>query len=118
VTLSPSSTQTRARIERNGNTGHVASPVTADIAAYDRLAAILGPQTLDALEAYVDARIAGAVDKLQSAGNAEPEWVTLAQAGQRLGCSADAVRMRANRGRVETKHVGRRLYVLRASIDR
>lgn len=48
---------------------------------------------------------------------AEPDWLTLEQAGERLGCSADAVRMAANRGRYESRHIGRRRYVSRASVD-
>jgi len=44
-------------------------------------------------------------------------WLTLDQAATRLGCSVDAVRMRARRGRLETRHVGRRVYVSRKSVD-
>jgi excisionase family DNA binding protein len=44
-------------------------------------------------------------------------WLTLEQAAERLGCSRDAVRMRAKRGRYEVRHVGRRVYVSRDSVD-
>ncbi len=45
-------------------------------------------------------------------------WLTLAEAGERLGVSPDAVRMRAKRGRLEVRHHGRRVYVSAASVDR
>ncbi len=44
-------------------------------------------------------------------------WLTLAEAADRLGCSPDAVRMRARRGRLDTRHQGRRLYVSAASVE-
>jgi len=44
-------------------------------------------------------------------------WLTLAQAGERLGCSPDAVRMRVKRGRLEHRRQGRRLYVAASSVD-
>lgn len=47
----------------------------------------------------------------------EPPWLTLDQAAERLGCSVDAVRMRAKRGRLESRHNGRRVYVSRRSVD-
>lgn len=45
-------------------------------------------------------------------------WLTLAEAAERLGCTRDAVRMRINRGRLEHRRQGRRLYVSAASVDR
>lgn len=48
----------------------------------------------------------------------EPEWLTYEQAGELLGCSRDAVRMRAKRGRLEVRHHGRHAYVSRRSVDR
>jgi DNA-binding Lrp family transcriptional regulator len=47
-----------------------------------------------------------------------PDWLTLAQAGRRLGCSPDAVRMRVKRGRLEGRRQGRRLYVSAESVER
>jgi excisionase family DNA binding protein len=47
-----------------------------------------------------------------------PEWLTLAQAAARLGCTSDAVRMRVKRGRLEARRQGRRLYVSAASVER
>jgi hypothetical protein len=48
----------------------------------------------------------------------QPEWLTLAEAGVRLGCSPDAVRMRVKRGRLQARHQGRRIYVSAASVER
>lgn len=45
------------------------------------------------------------------------EWYTLDEAGDRLGCTRDAVRMRANRGRLEARRQGRRVYVSARSVD-
>jgi hypothetical protein len=38
-------------------------------------------------------------------------WLTTKRAADAWGCSTDAVRMRAQRGTVERKYVGRTLYV-------
>lgn len=45
-------------------------------------------------------------------------WLTLREAAERLGCTPDAVRMRINRGRLDHRRHGRRLYVSAASVDR
>jgi excisionase family DNA binding protein len=45
-------------------------------------------------------------------------WLTLEEAGQRLGCSPAAVRMRVTRGRLVVRRHGRRVYVSRESVDR
>jgi hypothetical protein len=47
-----------------------------------------------------------------------PRWLTLEQAAARLGCSPDAARMRARRGRLEYRYQGRRMYVSADSVDR
>jgi excisionase family DNA binding protein len=67
------------------------------------------------VEELVKARVEQALAEL-----AQPRrvWLTLAEAAERLGCSPDAVRMRINRGRLEHRRHGRRLYVSAASIDR
>jgi hypothetical protein len=44
-------------------------------------------------------------------GRSEKQWLTLTEAAQQLGCTADAVRMRARRGRINRRYQGRRLYV-------
>jgi excisionase family DNA binding protein len=54
------------------------------------------------------------------AGHFQPGrvWLTLSEAAERLGCTPDAVRMRINRGRLEHRRHGRRLYVSADSVDR
>jgi excisionase family DNA binding protein len=54
------------------------------------------------------------------AGHFQPGrvWLTLAEAAERLGCTPDAVRMRINRGRLDHRRHGRRLYVSADSVDR
>ena len=67
------------------------------------------------LEALVQARVE------QSLAEREPHpraWLTLAEAAEQLGCTPDAVRMRINRGRLEHRRHGRRVYVSAASVDR
>jgi hypothetical protein len=83
----------------------------------DRLAAVLAPDVLDALDELVAARVAEELARLDAAGDNGPRWLTLDQAAGRLGCSPAAVRMRANRGRLETRRHGRRVYVSAASVD-
>lgn len=80
----------------------------------DRLAAAFAPELLAALEQFVDERAAAALAAQPDDG---ARWLTLDQAAERLGCTADAVRMRVKRGRLESRRQGRRLYVSRAAVD-
>jgi excisionase family DNA binding protein len=66
------------------------------------------------IEALVQERVAEAI------AHREPRraWLTLTEAAELLGCSPNAVRMRVNRGRLESRRHGRRVYVSVASIDR
>jgi excisionase family DNA binding protein len=82
--------------------------------ARDRLAAVLAPPLLDALDELIAERVAAELDARPSEG--APQWLTLEQAAERLGCSSDAVRMRASRGRLEARRHGRRLYVAARSV--
>lgn len=84
--------------------------------ARERLASVLAPDVLEALEELVDERVAERLAELPSA-NGAPRWLTLDQAAGRLGCTTDAARMRAKRGRLESRRQGRRVYVSRASVD-
>jgi excisionase family DNA binding protein len=82
----------------------------------DRLAAVLAPDVLDALDALVTERVADELARLDAARD-KPRWLTLEQAAERLGCTPAAVRMRASRGRLQTRRHGRRVYVSAASVD-
>ncbi len=85
------------------------------MSARDRLAVVLAPDLLDALHELVSDRVAFELARLEATRQG-PEWLTLDQAAEHLGCSPDAVRMRAKRGRLETRHHGRRVYVSAASV--
>lgn len=67
------------------------------------------------LEALVQARIEQAFNEH---GAQDRRWLTLREAAERLGCTPDAVRMRINRGRLDHRRQGRRIYVSTASVDR
>jgi excisionase family DNA binding protein len=71
----------------------------------------------DELVERIAERAAAIVLERSTIAESGSPWLTLDQAAQRLGCSVDAVRMRARRGRLVTKHQGRRVYVSRESVD-
>jgi hypothetical protein len=71
----------------------------------------------DELVETIAQRAASIVLEVSTPQESESLWLTLEEAGQRLGCSADAVRMGANRGRYESRYIGRRRYVSRVSVD-
>ena len=81
----------------------------------DRLAAALA-ELLDAMDDVVRERVAEELSAVPARA-AVPPWLSVKQAAERLDCSPDAVRMRAKRGRLESRYQGRRLYVSRASVD-
>jgi hypothetical protein len=81
----------------------------------ERLAAVLAPDLLDAVEELVAERVAAEMAS-HAQRDAGPRWLTLEHAGERLGCSPAAVRMRASRGRLQTRRHGRRVYVSAASV--
>jgi excisionase family DNA binding protein len=83
----------------------------------ERLAVVLAPDMLDALDELVAERVAAELACLPVSRDSGPRWLTLEQAAERLNCSPAAVRMRANRGRLETRRHGRRVYVSSASVD-
>jgi excisionase family DNA binding protein len=85
--------------------------------ARQRLAALLAPEVLAALDELIADHVAEALRSTTRPSRDESPWLTLAQAAERLDCSVDAVRMRAKRGRLVTRNVGRRVYVSRASVD-
>jgi excisionase family DNA binding protein len=67
------------------------------------------------LQALVQARVEQSLAEHELHQRA---WLTLTEAAERLGCTPDAVRMRINRGRLEYRRHGRRLYVSATSVDR
>jgi hypothetical protein len=77
---------------------------------YDALVAALSPELLAALEERVR-EIAVDVARDEIARQQQRRWASLAEAAQLFGCSYDAMRMRVERGSVEYRRQGRRLYV-------
>lgn len=86
------------------------------ISPRERLAALLAPELVKAFEELVVERVAAELARLDVSQKSRSQWLTLEQAAELLGCSPDAVRMRANRGRLETRWHGRRVYVSAASV--
>jgi len=76
---------------------------------------LFAPEVVDALERLVDERVRGALESVSAAGSSRT-WLTLEEAGRELGYSANAIRMRIGRGRLEARRQGRRVYVSAASI--
>src|SRR5262245_12668664 len=70
--------------------------------------ASLAPEVVAAIEALIDERVAEAL----AAEPAAQEWVSMAEYAQRDGCSYDSVRMRKERGRIESRSEGRSVRVL------
>lgn len=82
-----------------------------------RLELLLSPAIVDAIEALVEQRVREELSARDTQA-AQRTWLTLEEAGEQLGCSADAVRMRVRRGRLDSRKQGRRLYVSAASVER
>jgi hypothetical protein len=77
--------------------------------------------TLDLPEELVEmiARRAADLVRMELAAERKPQrrWLTCREAGERLGCSAAAVRMRYRRRRLRGKYQGRRLYIDARSVE-
>jgi excisionase family DNA binding protein len=83
-----------------------------------RLEAVLAPNVVQLIEAFVVQAVDTELARHAPAGRNDRKWLTLKEAGEQLGVSADAVRMRIKRGRLESRRHGRRIYVSTSSIDR
>jgi hypothetical protein len=86
--------------------------------ARDDLLRLLPPGALDAIERLVESKVD---ERLAAAGaerDGDPGLLTVDQTASLLSCSPAAVRMRISRGRLETRHHGRRVYVTRQSVRR
>lgn len=86
--------------------------------ARERLEMLLSPACVDAIEQLVEERVREELEARERQRLADRTWLTLDEAGELLGCSRDAIRMRVNRGRLESKTQGRRVYVSAASVER
>ena len=77
---------------------------------------VIADAVIDLLRPVVTELVDERFTQLQAMQSAK-RWLTLPEAAERLGCSVDAVRMRARRGRLEYRRQGRRFYVSAAGID-
>jgi hypothetical protein len=85
----------------------------------DRLALLrrsLSAELLAALEEHVRDIAAEAVRDAFIEHEPKRRWITLEEAAEQMGCSYDAMRMRAKRKRVVTDRQGRTVYVLAESL--
>jgi len=74
------------------------------------LRAIFAADVVEAIEQAIAEHIRRALDERERQDEADT-WMTPAQLGEVLGISAEAVRKRVARGRIESRHHGRRLLV-------
>ncbi len=74
---------------------------------------IFGPLMLDELERLIDARAEAIADRklAEHVAQTEVRWISTGQAARLLGVSADAVRMRVNRGTLVGRRRGRRIEI-------
>jgi excisionase family DNA binding protein len=68
------------------------------------------------VEMLVDERLERRLAEIERA-QSRRTWITLAEAADRLGCTYDAIRMRADRGTIESRRQGGRRYVLASAIE-
>ena len=87
------------------------------LTAREQLDALFAPAVVEALEQLVAERVRVELAAIETA-NGDRAWLTLDEAGAKLSVSADAVRMRVKRGRLEARRQGRRLYVSAVSVER
>jgi hypothetical protein len=81
---------------------------------------LLAPELLAALDEYVQLVAEDVVERNRVAADglaAGKPWLTAAEAGELLSCTAKAIRARCKRGRLEHRYMGRRLYVSARSIQ-
>jgi excisionase family DNA binding protein len=82
------------------------------------LGSILSTELVDAIERLVDERVAHV---LAERGAEVKRWLTVAEAGDLLGCSAKAIYARIDRGRIPrsaVRRMGRTVLLDRHAIDR
>ena len=86
------------------------------MSARDKLAMVVSPALLGILDEYVGERVREELAAQASRTDGQ-RWLTVREAAQLEGCSADAMRMRLARGRYDSKRVGRTVLVSAASLN-
>jgi excisionase family DNA binding protein len=79
----------------------------------EQLLEALRPLVAELVDQELERRLATIVEQAPAR-----KWLTIAEAAELLGCTPDAVRMRVQRGRLEHRRQGRRVYVSAESVDR
>jgi excisionase family DNA binding protein len=90
--------------------------MTATELLRSRLGDVLAPAAVDAIAEFVAETVRAEV-AAQATTSETRRWLTVPEAAEQLGCSTDAVRMRAKRGRLESRHQGRCLYIAAGSVE-
>jgi hypothetical protein len=72
------------------------------------------PEVLHALDRYIAEQIEAGAARTDHFGG--KPWLTTVEAGEALGCTPRAVRMRVKRGRLAGRYQGSRLYVSASSV--
>lgn len=80
------------------------------VSARLRLEQTFAPEVLTALDEHIR-DLAGECLEERTLRDTERDWYSLAEAAQLLGCSYDALRMRARRGRLDVRRQGRTVLV-------
>jgi Helix-turn-helix domain len=83
------------------------------VSAVDRLAQVFSTDVVGAIERLIVERVRGVLDADKRFG-----WVTLDQAAQLLGTTADALRKRIERGSLPARKFEGRWYIEVAVLDR
>ena len=81
-----------------------------------RLEALLSPELLAALDEHVRGLVDERLAERSAPSGDGRDWISLAEAAERLACSYDAARLRAKRGRLETRRQGRTVLVSTRSL--
>jgi hypothetical protein len=76
----------------------------------DLLELLLSPDVVAALDEHIRDVVIDTIRE-ERARVERGEWVPLTVGAARLGCTADALRMKAKRGTIESRRQGRRVYV-------
>jgi excisionase family DNA binding protein len=86
------------------------------VTAFERLAAVLVPDILDALEKLVDERVEARLADLDAEATGAP-WLSIREAAERAGVSERSLERAIASGRLRSSTVGRRRLVHRDDLD-
>ncbi|HEX2345084.1 MAG TPA: helix-turn-helix domain-containing protein [Gaiellaceae bacterium] len=76
---------------------------------------LFAPELVEALEDFVDERIAAALGEREN--GSEPSWLSIEEAAEYLRVSPSTIARMLKQGRVRSSYVGRRRLVRRSDLD-